>query len=317
MTNDTLAPKPVTKPSWIAVRAEDLCPGDAVRLTRSFPVRTGRLLTNGKPEYRQAPVGTGLRPNRAKNDTVPIRLSCRVLDVVDRPAAGRRRAGRYVKLEYIEALGDFDPMADLPVFYHPNDTHADDLDAPEAGTKRLSSEGPTDRSRSSGLWYLREKLAEACGDEDPVGVLSRCVDPREQRRRLPGASLHGRYLFDIGSGIAQDVLDGVQPVREWMLRQVTGRMPTPEAHRTDDYSPQDIHDHLYPPGSVEREEVDQAESIQETIPSAVIRLVRQAAPIPAEPEEATPAPPPSPSPTIFKVDPSLYAQPDEDELIYD
>ena len=314
MTDTAILPKPSM---WIACQAASLCPGDAIRISRDVGLLTGRLQTNGRPEYVTEPTGSGHYPSKPRRKPCTVRLSGRVLDVVDRPATGTRPAGRYVRIEWIGTATACDERADLPVLFHPYDEPAAKLDAPGVDLSRAREEGPEDRNRSAGLQWLRDRLKKACGGRDPVEALSRCVDPRDVRMRLPGKSLEGRMLFTIGSWAAQDVLDGARPVREWMIRQIDGRMPIHAAHHRDDFDPQAVDDHLYPPGSTEREERDVAQSIQEAVPSAVIRLVRQRPTDPSETEEAPPAHPPAPSPTIFKVDPSIYAQPDEDELIYE
>ncbi|WP_153003671.1 hypothetical protein [Aureimonas ureilytica] len=314
MTTDTVQK---SLPLWIACPAASLCPGDAIRVTRDVGLLTGRRMTNGRPEYVTVPTGSGHYPGKPKRKPTTVRLSGRVLDVVDRPATGTRPAGRYVRIEWIGTATACDPRADLPILYHPYEEAAAKLDLPGIDLARAREEGPQDRNRSAGLEWLRERLVKACGDRDPAEALSRCVDPREVRRRRPGGSLEGRHLFTIGSHVAQDVLDGVAPVREWMIRQIDGRVEIPTAHHLDDFDPVQVQDYLYPPGSPAREEVDQVQAIQEAHPTAVIRLVRQRPTDPSEPDEALPTPSPAPSPTIFKVDPSLYAQPDEDDLIYE
>lgn len=314
MTADTLQK---TTPLWIACTASSLCPGDAIRANRDVGLLTGRLQTNGRPEYVTEPTGSGHYPGKPRRKPCTVRLSGRVLDVVDRPATGTRPAGRYIKVEWIGTAKPVDPRADLPVLFHPYEEPAAKLDAVGVDLARAREEGPDDRNRSAGLQWLRDRLEKACGDRDPVEALSRCVDPRDVKMRLPGKSLEGRMLFTLGSWAAQDVLDGARPVREWQIRQIDGRMPIPAAHHRDDFDPQAVDDHLYPPGSTEREERDEAQAVREAAPGSVVAFVRPAPPIPSEPEDAAPARPPTPSPTVFKVDPSIYAQPDEDELIYE
>ena len=314
MADTATLPKPSL---WIACPAASLCPGDAVRVSRNVGLLTGRLMTNGKPEYVNEPTGSGHYPGKPKRSAISVRLSGRVLDVVDRPATGTRPAGRYVRVEWIGTATPADPKADLPVLFHPYEEPVRKLDGPGVDLARAREEGPDDRNRSAGLQWLRDRLEKACGDSDPVEALARCVDPRDVRMRLPGKSMEGKMLFTVGAWAAQDVLDGARPVREWMIRQIDGRLDIPQAHHRDDFDPQKIDDHLYPPGSTERQERDEAQAIQEAHPSAVVRLIRPAPRIPAEPEDAAPAPSPVPSPTQFRVDPSLYEQPDEDELIYE
>lgn len=192
---------------WKPIEAKDILVGHAVR----FKIWCTRRYPDGKPMYR--PTEPGQKPRMLQ---VPVVMTGRVVDT------GRDEDGR-------NALG---------IERTNVGTHEDDVELPSIldylarndlrDVHRLE-DGRLHRNDYQGKLYLRDLLAAAAGgDEKSAEAVERvaaCVTGRD----ISAASRSGTLPYRVGRERAWMMLSGDRVFSEYVLRQLDGRMPIPEA----------------------------------------------------------------------------------------